>query len=156
MPALRASGIKYVFLGRELGARSDDPCHYVGGKVQYDRLSQSALFREGINRVIDGATRYRIALLCAEKDPLDCHRTILVSRELDLHQIAVSHILTNGRLEPHSAALRRLLVRLRLPTSELFRGSDELIVEAYAKQGEAIAYTMPNSDVAKTSASPRR
>ena len=65
MPALRASGIKYVFLGRELGARSDDPCHYVGGNVQYDRLSQSALFREGINRVIDGATRYRIALLCA-------------------------------------------------------------------------------------------
>ncbi|WP_049949436.1 DUF488 family protein [Sorangium cellulosum] len=149
--ALSSAGIKYVFLGKELGARSEDPCHYVAGKVQYERLAQSTIFREGLSRVISGASRYRIALLCAEKDPLDCHRTILVSRELVRKQVAVAHILADGILETHSAAVRRLLNRFGMRTSELFRSNDELVDEAYARQSDAIAYTIPNSnDAART------
>ncbi len=63
--ALKSAGISYVFLGRELGARSEDRSCYIDGKVQYDRLARTDLFQRGLARVVDGASRHRIALLCA-------------------------------------------------------------------------------------------
>jgi uncharacterized protein (DUF488 family) len=59
--SLKASGIRYVFLGKELGARSEDPACYVADKVQYDRLAKTPLFQSGLDRVIEGANNYRIA-----------------------------------------------------------------------------------------------
>ncbi|MGH8533157.1 MAG: DUF488 family protein, partial [Gammaproteobacteria bacterium] len=67
--ALVNGGIAYVFLGKELGARSNNPACYRQGKVQYDLLAQEAFFAEGVKRVIQGMERYVIALMCAEKDP---------------------------------------------------------------------------------------
>src|SRR6266508_1360483 len=63
---LRNAGIKYVFLGKELGARSEDKSCYRNGQVQYDLLAQTKLFQEGIKRIKEGAKDYRIALMCAE------------------------------------------------------------------------------------------
>ncbi len=137
---LKPHGIKYVFLGRELGARSDDPVCYSGGRVQYGRLAQTALFRSGIERVERGAAEHRIALMCAEKEPLDCHRTLLVSRALDADGVAVSHILADGRLESHGDAMLRLLDMVGLPREDLFRSQDELIAEALARQEDRVAY----------------
>jgi uncharacterized protein (DUF488 family) len=77
--ALRNANIKYVFLGKELGARSENKSCYRDGQVQYDLLAQTDLFKRGIERVKEGARTYRIALMCAEKEPLECHRTILVA-----------------------------------------------------------------------------
>src|ERR1700741_1321559 len=57
--SLEASGIAYVFLGKELGARSDDERCYENGKVQYDRLASTALFQQGLDRVQEGTGRYR-------------------------------------------------------------------------------------------------
>ena len=88
---LKATNIAYVFLGRELGARSEDPECYVQGRVQYDRLARAALFQQGLTRVLQGREQHRIALLCAEKDPLTCHRGILVSRELAARGVDVEH-----------------------------------------------------------------
>src|SRR5262249_62321000 len=68
---LAAADITYVFLGRELGARSQDPACYERGKVQYDRLARTELFRAGLDRVRDGMERFRLALMCAEKEPLE-------------------------------------------------------------------------------------
>ena len=82
-----------MFLGRELGARPDDPACYEDGRVRYARLARTALFRRGLDRVVDGAHRHRLALMCAERDPLDCHRTILVARELARRGLDVAHIL---------------------------------------------------------------
>ena len=95
---LQERGIKYVFLGEELGARSDDPSCYRDGKVQYDLLAKTELFKRGLERVCKGSEEYRIALMCAEKDPLECHRTILVSRELNKEGLAVEHILADGHV----------------------------------------------------------
>jgi uncharacterized protein (DUF488 family) len=135
---LKGSRVAYVFLGEELGARSKDPSCYVEGKVQYDRLAQTALFQHGLDRVGRGAQKHRIALMCAEKDPLTCHRCILVSRHLVARQIDVQHILADGRLESHAEALARLLRELQLP--ELFRARDEMVGEAYRVRGDEIAY----------------
>ena len=138
---LKTAGISYAFLGRELGARSEDRTCYVDGTVQYDLLARTDLFQEGLTRVGEGARSHRIALMCAEKDPLTCHRAILVCRHLSTRGITAQHILEDGRLESHDEALTRLLAELGLAERDLFRRRDDLIVEAYDRRGEQIAYT---------------
>ena len=137
---LKESGIKYVFLGRQLGARSDDPSCYANGRVQYSRLARTELFHNGLERVTRGANQHRIALVCAEKEPLDCHRTLLVARALDELGIPVQHILADGRLESHADAMTRLLDVVGLPREDLFRSWNELIAEALARQEDRVAY----------------
>jgi uncharacterized protein (DUF488 family) len=138
--ALKGVDISYAFLGRELGARSEDRSCYIDGKVQYDRLGKTELFQQGLTRVIDGAVRHRIALLCAEKDPLTCHRSILVVRQLVARGLEAAHILEDGRLEPHEKALDRLLNEEGVRSDDFFRPRQELMEEAYTKRGNKIAY----------------
>lgn len=138
--ALKNAGILYVFLGKELGARSGDECCYVNDKVQYALLAKTPLFQFGIGEVINEARSQKISLMCAEKDPLDCHRTILVARELILRGYSVTHILPNGLLEPHSDALSRLVKRLGISEDDMFRSQALTIDAAYEAQGERIAY----------------
>lgn len=138
--ALADRSIQYVFLGKELGARSDDPACYEGGKVQYRQLAKSVLFKTGIDRILRGIKEHRVALMCAEKEPLDCHRTILVSQELEKIGISVRHILADGSLELHNDSLFRLFDLLRLPSEDLFRSTEELLAEAMALQESKIAY----------------
>ena len=137
---LGEQGISYVFLGRELGARSDDPSCYENGRVHYPRLARTQLFRSGIERVLRGADEYRVALLCAEKEPLECHRSLLVARALHALDVDVRHILADGRVEPHAAALERLLDIVGVPHEDLFRSKDELVAEALARQEERVAW----------------
>jgi uncharacterized protein (DUF488 family) len=143
--ALRQHGITYVFLGKELGARSEDAACYENGKVQYDRLAHTNLFRTGLDRVQNGMKEYRIALMCAEKEPLECHRTILVARHLAALGLHVEHIHADGRLESHDAALSGLARMVNLPDEDMFRSRDELLVGAYRRQEERIAYEAPGS-----------
>lgn len=138
--SLKASSIKYVFLGRELGARPDERSCYENGRVQYARLARTDVFRSGLNRVVRGANDYCVALMCAEKEPLECHRTLLVARALDELDVPVEHILPDGRLESHGDAMLRLLKVVRLPSQDLFRSRRELIALALAQQEERIAY----------------
>jgi uncharacterized protein (DUF488 family) len=137
---LDAHDIAYVFLGKELGARSDDPSCYHEGKVQYGRLAATGLFQQGIERVRQGARKYRIALMCAEKEPLDCHRTILVARHIVARGDDVVHILGNGQLEAHAKALSRLVHRLNLPEDDMFATPEDVVHEAYRLQEIRIAY----------------
>lgn len=138
--SLREVGIRYVFLGKELGARSDDPACYVNDKVQYEKLARTDLFQSGLARIIEGASSYQIAMMCAEKDPLDCHRTILVARELEKSEHEIKHILANGRVEKHSDSMARLVAQLEIPEDDMFRSREDMIADAYAKQAEKIAY----------------
>jgi uncharacterized protein (DUF488 family) len=138
--ALGAERIRYVFLGEELGARSKDPSCYDSGRVQYQRLASTDAFKEGLGRVIRGAGEYKIALMCAEKDPLECHRTLLVARALVERGVSVHHILSDGRAEPHEFTMHRLLEVVDLPRQDLFRSKEELLREAMARQEERIAY----------------
>jgi uncharacterized protein (DUF488 family) len=137
---LKGAGIKYVFLGKELGARSEDKSCYRNGQVQYELLAKTPLFKRGIERVKEGAHAYTIALMCAEKEPLDCHRTILVARKLAEDGLAVMHILGSGDLEDHAHAIERLIARLGVPGADMFRDHAAAVDEAYARQGKEIAY----------------
>lgn len=144
--SLREQGVKYVFLGRELGARSIDPDCYRDGRVQYDLLAKTELFRQGMERVLQGIKKYRVALMCAEKDPIDCHRTILVSRQLEGLGVMVRHILGDGRLESQAEAIGRLVRRLGLHEGDMFRPCDDPVEAAYRLQGERIAYASGKGD----------
>ncbi len=143
---LKKNNISYVFLGKELGPRSDDPECYVDGKVQYDRLAKTALFKQGINRLKDGIASFRIALMCAEKDPVMCHRTILVCRQLRSEDIGIYHILEDGSLEENSDLDKRLMKMLRIPQLQLFESTEELVERAYQIQGQKIAYSAVAND----------
>ena len=137
--SLRRHGIQYVFLGRELGARSNDPTCYVDGRVQYGRLARSDAFKAGMERVLDGAQRERVALMCTERDPLDCHRTVLIARHLETRGATVTHIRADGSIETHCDAMDRLLQQLGMQAS-LLRTRDEQIDDALALQEIRIAY----------------
>jgi uncharacterized protein (DUF488 family) len=142
--ALGAEGIEYVFLGRELGARRDEPECYEDGQAVYERIAELPAFREGLARVIQRVGQQRLALMCAEKEPLDCHRMILVCRHLRNQGIAIRHILADGEAEDHAAAQRRLL-RLTKEERTLFEPDvteEELLGRAYEKRGRQIAYRM--------------
>ena len=138
---LRAHGIAYAFVGKELGARPGDPSCYERGQVQYGRLAATVLFKAGLDRVMAASHKYRIALMCAEKEPLVCHRTLLVGQALKGRGVNLVHILANGDIEPDDDAMRRLLDMTGVPSLDLFRTPDELLQEAMARQVQGLTYS---------------
>jgi uncharacterized protein (DUF488 family) len=137
---LAENGIAYVFLGKELGARSEDPACYEDGKVQYSRLAATAAFKEGLDRVISGAEKYRVALMCAEKEPLDCHRTLLVSCALEKRGVSIAHILADASLEPQEKTMSRLIDMEKLSADDMFQHRAELVAQACKLREQRIAY----------------
>ena len=144
--SLREHDIKYVFLGRELGARPEDPASYENGRVVYSRLAGTTLYKQGLSRLQQGAERERVAIMCAEQDPVDCHRTVLVAQSLVSLAVDVAHILPDGRLERHPDSMVRLRTRFGLAEADLFHTIDELTERALALQEERIAYTGQSPD----------
>jgi uncharacterized protein (DUF488 family) len=152
--SLSNAGIQYVFLGKELGARPEDlSCYDLGGKALYDRIAATPLFAEGIQRLIKGAASYQVSLMCAEKDPITCHRTILVCHKLKEFNLQINHILSDGSLESHADLETRLLNKFNKNKKSnepiqlsLFETTPEATAEtvdletAYHRQGLEIAY----------------
>src|SRR5205823_2746211 len=97
----------------------------------------------GIERVQAGSTTHRIALMCAEREPLECHRTLLVARELTEAETAVDHIHADGHVESHTDAMMRLLRVLGWEEGELLRTRSQVFEDAYAKQEMRVAYVDP-------------
>lgn len=138
---LKEAGINYVFLGRELGARRAEPECYDGDQVSYERIARLPRFLEGLERLRQGSREFRIALMCAEKEPLDCHRTILVCRQLR-NGFRIRHILADGSIEEHEQTERRLVRQMDV-TRTLFEPNlteEDLIQQAYEARGRQIAY----------------
>jgi uncharacterized protein (DUF488 family) len=98
--ALSGVGIRYLFLGQELGGRPDGEEFYdEEGHVLYDRLAETCLFQEGLSRLERGIRDYKVAMLCAEENPAECHRRLLIGRVLLEHGIQVEHIRGDGRVQ---------------------------------------------------------
>jgi uncharacterized protein (DUF488 family) len=144
-PALERAGVAYLFLGKELGARPDDPGCYVNGRVSYARLAERPAFLAGLERVRQESGARRLALMCAEKDPLTCHRTILVCRRLRGLQLCPQHILADSALEASADAERRLYGLFRLAPN-LFESEAEIVEQAYDRQAERIAFAREETE----------
>lgn len=97
---LEAAGIRYVFLGHQLGGRPLGDDYYDDeGHVRYDRVAESAEFLSGIKRIEREATERRVAMMCSEEDPASCHRRLLVARVLEARGLAVRHVRARGDVQ---------------------------------------------------------
>jgi uncharacterized protein (DUF488 family) len=107
---VEGAGIGYLFLGEELGGRPDDPDAYrPDGVVDYRVRRKSYAFHAGLERVLSELERAPCALLCAEEDPLECHRFLMICPELVQMGIRPSHIRKGSRIEGQEDAEDRLL-----------------------------------------------
>ena len=144
--ALAGNGIGYLFLGKELGARRAEPEAYEGGVASYERIARLPAFRSGLDIVKQSAAEHRTALMCAEKEPLDCHRALLVCRHLRDAIDGIHHILADGVLESQAAVEQRLAANIGASAAQpdLFAGEKEPALDrAYRERGFAIAYRKP-------------
>lgn len=142
---LKRAGIDYVYLGEELGPRSKDDSHYDECRqVQFDRLMCAPLFQQGIDRLKNGLAKgYNIGLMCAEKDPATCHRSLLIGYALK-HQLnmELQHITHDGELESQQA-LEERLPELHSLEEDLFLSRDEKMQQAYQLQLRKTSYRRP-------------
>lgn len=139
--ALRTSGIAYVFLGRELGGRPANSALFSGATADYEKMANAPLYKSGIERLIDGQRKFQIATMCSERDPLDCHRCLLVSRSLLSHGIDTHHILDDGSCVTQSMIEDRLLRRVGGGNEDLFLSPEERLQKAYREQSMRVAYS---------------
>ena len=139
--SLKDAGIEYWFLGDALGARPKDPDCYEDGTVSYARIAATPAFEAAIHALIENSEAKRVALMCAEKEPLECHRTILVGRALALRGVDLAHVHADGKIEPQARLEERLLHATKEHV-DLLSSRDAALARAYDKRARQIAYTV--------------
>jgi uncharacterized protein (DUF488 family) len=141
---LKKAGIDYMFFGKELGARRSEEGCYIEGQAKYKIITHLPIFKVGLERLLENIKTYTVALMCSESDPIVCHRTILVCREIIKvsPNLKINHILYDGTTETHEH-LQVRLVKLHKLQPELFgdlTSTSGLIEKAFDMQAERIAY----------------
>jgi uncharacterized protein (DUF488 family) len=137
---LEQHGIGYETYGDTLGGRPRDPSLYRDGIADYEAMAKRSEFQTGIDRLVTAVAGRRICLMCAEREPLDCHRCLLVARALAERGLAVGHILFDGSIEAHRATEQRLLAMSGEGDDLFLTGHDERLAAAYRRRARAVAY----------------
>ena len=132
---LKEQGIGYVFMGEGLGGRPKDKLLWRGARPDYQRMAQTPAFKSDLKQV---RATTGICLMCAEKEPLDCHRCLMVARVLAKNGDNVGHILATGEVEPHAATEQRMLKWARLGGDDLFRDAEGQVARAYDKRADRL------------------
>jgi uncharacterized protein (DUF488 family) len=135
---LASDDITYLPLGDALGGRPRDPRLYRDGVADYEAMAVTPEFRGGLAQVREAMARQRVCLMCAERDPLECHRCLLVTRALAEQGLAAGHILNDGTIEPHTTTEQRLLA-LTGADEDLFRDRAARLADAYRQRARGIA-----------------
>jgi len=151
-PTLKSSGIAYVFMGEQLGGRPKEGHFFRNRIADYEKMATSSDFLRGLDRLIDGTKKHRIALVCSEHNPLDCHRCLLVGRALTERNLTMRHILSDGSIINQSEVERRLLQLAAGDTKnadDLFLSQEEQLVDAYRKQARKVAFQQPQDQNAE-------
>lgn len=145
---LKNENILYVYMGNTLGGRYTNPeLLFPDGKVNYDEVKQTKNFIKGIEKVIEGIKKgYKIALMCSEKEPFDCHRFILVACELEKRGIIVKHILGNGNTILNSELEKKLLSKYKVDYQQHYffvetKTREQALEEARRKRNIDIAFS---------------
>lgn len=148
---LHNNKIHYISMGKELGARRDETDLYtLEGYLDFEKVRMSSLFIKGIERIKAGIEKgFNITLMCTEKDPIDCHRNILVARELYKQDYDVVNILDYEKIEIQSDLEKRLLdmyfpnrTQPALFCTGEWKCDKELINEAYVLRNKDIGYSI--------------
>lgn len=142
---LAPAALRYEFLGEALGGRPADPrAYYADGRVDYAARRKSTEFAAGIDRLLELVRVTNIVLMCAEEDPLQCHRFLMVCPALLERGIVPKHIRRGGILESQRDAEDRLLElhgRTAFATGSLFVSErDSAIEEALQLQSREFAF----------------
>ncbi len=146
---LEKNGFKYSYMGKYFGARQTELSLYnQDGYLDFEKVAKSEKFNIGLDNVILGLNREnKIALMCTEKDPIDCHRAIMVARAFDLKGIEVNHILSDGSVQTQRELDKRLLDKYFSDREQLsifnynnVMSDEEYIIQAYRKRNEEIGY----------------
>jgi uncharacterized protein (DUF488 family) len=104
--SLKMNGFKYLYLGKELGGKPDSKDFYDAyGHVLYNLIAKSTPFVQAIERLLRGIHKYRVAVLCGEENPLNCHRRLLVGKVLGNYDVNLQHIRGNGRVQSEEELL---------------------------------------------------
>jgi len=137
---LAGIGIAYTAMGDTLGGRPRDKSLYRDGVADYEKMANEPEFQTGLDHLQEIMARSRVCLMCAEREPLDCHRCLLVARRLAERGLTIGHILHDGTVEPHAATEQRLLA-LEGDAGGLFAaGQDERLAAAYRRRARAVAF----------------
>lgn len=146
---LNVHGIYCVYMAKEFGAiREDTNLFHPEGYLDFEKIKNTKEFKDGLQRLSKGIEKgYRIALMCTEKDPLDCHRSIMIAPELVKEGFFVTHILPDGNIESQEHLENRLL-ELYFPENS--QQSIFSIIEGEKNRTELIikAYRLRNADIA--------
>lgn len=140
--ALKTSGIRYWWVGDALGGLPTDPAMFTEGRADYAKMSQAPTFLAGIDEIIERSAHTRLALLCSEHEPLECHRFLLIARELSERGIEIYHILRSGSIETQQEAEDRLLLLRRRAVAQCINRADQLNV-AYRVQASRFSFRAP-------------
>jgi uncharacterized protein (DUF488 family) len=135
---LHGADIAYLPFGDALGGRPKDPALYCEGFADYEKMAASASFRAGLDRLGEAMGRFRLCLMCAEREPLDCHRCLLVARALKERGLRLGHILVDGTVEPHADTEERLLGRAG-GADDLFGDRAARLAQAYRARARKVA-----------------
>lgn len=139
--ALNGAGLAYVHLGKTLGGRPRDPSQYRSGVVDYEVIAATPAFRSGLQRVLDGTATHRVALMCAEADPLECHRCLLVARALAARGVPVRHVLADGSTSTQAEIEDQLLRRTHRAEDDLFLTRAERVAAAYQEHAMKVGFS---------------
>jgi uncharacterized protein (DUF488 family) len=110
---LADAGIGYLFLGEGLGGKP--PRGEAAAPLAYAARIEEPAFQDGIAQLLAAMRQARVALLCRERDPIECHRLHLICRYLAPQRLDIRHILPDGAIEPQDETERRLLAQADTP-----------------------------------------
>jgi uncharacterized protein (DUF488 family) len=137
---LQHEGMAYLPFGDTLGGRPREAALYRDGIADYEAMARRPEFRSGLDRLCDAAARQCVCLLCAEREPLDCHRCLLVSRALAERGINVGHIRHDGAVTPHAAIEQELLADYGEGIDLFSAGQSDRLAAAYRRRARAVGY----------------
>jgi len=145
---LKENDIAYLHFGREFGARHTGAnLHDAEGKVDFEKVRATADFKLGIERLTQGIEKgYFPALMCAEAEPLDCHRFSMISVFLAENGFEIVHILKNGETTTQAELEQEMLKKFakKLPQPNIFEpeiGPKEQLQAAYRLHNQLVGWS---------------